>query len=334
MTPRNPSVDPVTVRRFGEPRAAPWPGWASSLAQVPLFSDLSRRHVKKVAGLAELRWYSDGRTLARAGASGDAFFAILEGRAKVLTPSGHTRVLEGNESFGELSLIDGAPRAATVVSSGGVSVARIQRPAFLKLLREEPAIAVGLAHGLVATIRDLQRAAGGPMAAVGGDFGRSGDVGQSLEELAEASNDRAAEKKAARIAAPLLASVPLFSELPKRHLRGVARIAELKRYPSRSVVIRAGARGAVFHVIVEGRAQAVTPNGHTRTMEWGDSFGELSLLDGAPRAATVTAAGELATLRIGRPAFLKLVNEEPTIAVGLVKGLVALVRDLQREEAG
>ena len=151
MTPRGPSDHADATWHA----AAPWPGWAKYLAQIPLFAGLSRSHLKTVARLAQLRTFADGKTLVRAGAPGDAFFAILEGRAELRTPVGHTRVLEANDFFGELALIDGAPRAATVVSAGDVTVARIERPAFLKLLREEPLIALGLARGVVATIRDL-----------------------------------------------------------------------------------------------------------------------------------------------------------------------------------
>jgi CRP-like cAMP-binding protein len=69
----------------------------------------------------------------------------------------------------------------------------------------------------------------------------------------------------------------------------------------------------------------------TVSLEPGDYFGELALLDGAPRSATVSSVGELTTARVARPAFLKLLREEPTIAVGLLSGLVAIVRSLQAE---
>ena len=127
--------------------------------------------------------------------------------------------------------------------------------------------------------------------------------------------------------------MPLFAELPRRQLLEVARVAALRRYPDGSLVVRSGVRGTAFHVIVAGRAQAVTPGGHARGLESGDGFGELSLLDGAPRSATVRALDGLLTLRIARPDFMRLLSEEPTIAVGVLRGLVALVRELQRQAA-
>ena len=304
---------------------APWPGWAPYLATIPLFAGLSRRQLRSLARLADLRWYADGRTLVRAGSPGDAFFAIFRGRAQLRTPSGHARLLQADDVFGELALIDGAPRAASVTSAGGVSVARIERPAFLRLLREEPAIALGLARSVVAIIRELQAEAATP--AEGEAVAASGGEADPLPL------SRSAARQEARRAAPLLASVPLFAELPRRQLLEVARVAELRRYPDGSLVVRSGVRGTAFHVIVAGRAQAVTPGGHARELESGDGFGELSLLDGAPRSATVRALDGLLTLRIARPDFMRLLSEEPTIAVGVLRGLVALVRELQRQAA-
>jgi len=78
----------------------------------------------------------------------------------------------------------------------------------------------------------------------------------------------------------------------------------------------------------------VTPDGHADVLEPGESFGELSLLDGAPRAATVSALDELETLRITRSDFLRLLNEEPTMAVGVLHGLVALVGKVGRQQEG
>jgi CRP-like cAMP-binding protein len=125
--------------------------------------------------------------------------------------------------------------------------------------------------------------------------------------------------------------IPLFRGLSKHHLRRVARLAELRQYVGSKPVVRAGSRGDAFYVILDGSAEVRMADGSTVSLQPGGYFGELSLLDGAPRAATVSAEGELTTARIARSAFLKLLREEPAIAVGLLPGLVAIVRDVQRK---
>jgi len=130
--------------------------WLPVLGRVELFSSLSKRQLKKVGNLAELRRFKKGAVIVREGARGDAFFIILDGNAQVETAAGHKRKLTAGDSFGELALLDGAPRAATVTAADAVATAAIPRVAFQKLLKDEPAMGVGLAHGLVAIIRDMQ----------------------------------------------------------------------------------------------------------------------------------------------------------------------------------
>jgi CRP-like cAMP-binding protein len=333
MTPRRPTESGAAMR-IAARRTAPWSGWAPMLAEVPLFGGLAGRHLKKVADLADLRWYGDGKTLVREGGPGDAFYAIFEGRAHLQTASGHSRELGPRDWFGELALIDGAPRSATIVSAGGVSAARIERSGFLGLLHDEPAIAVGVAYGLVATVRELQGIGAGQAFAAGAAVGRPAGGEGSADGSAGTSYGPVAAGGAVRVSVPLLATVPLFSELPKRHLRRIARSAATRRYPDGAVVVRAGTRGTVFHVIVEGRARAATPSGRRSELGSGDWFGELALLDGAPRSATVSAVGDLCTLCIARPGFLKLMDEEPGLAAGIVRGPFALIRRLEGEKAG
>jgi CRP-like cAMP-binding protein len=135
------------------------PGWLPVLARVPLFASLPKRHLKHVAALAEMKRFKAGTDIVRAGTQGNAFFVILDGKASVTTRAGRTRTLEEGDYFGELALLDGAPRAATVTATNSLATAKISRAAFQRLLKEEPAIGVGLAHGLVAIIRDLQQEA-------------------------------------------------------------------------------------------------------------------------------------------------------------------------------
>lgn len=128
---------------------------------------------------------------------------------------------------------------------------------------------------------------------------------------------------------PMLGRVEMFRSLSKSHLRKVARLTEPRRFNKGADVVRAGSRGDALYVILDGEAEVTTPDGHVRTLTKGDSFGELALLDGAPRAATVTATDNLATARISRSDFQKLLKEEPAISVGLAQGLVAIIRDIQ-----
>ena len=125
------------------------------LAEVPLLASLSRRHLGKVAKIASSKRFAAGGELVRAGERADAFYVILDGRVRVQVP-GRSIELGSGEFFGEMALIDGEPRSATVVSLTEVYAMIISRTKFLKLLEAEPKISLAIMATLTRRLRDLQ----------------------------------------------------------------------------------------------------------------------------------------------------------------------------------
>jgi CRP/FNR family transcriptional regulator, cyclic AMP receptor protein len=128
------------------------------LAEVPLFAALSRRHLGKIANAASAKRYSPGAALVREGGPANAFYVIFDGRARVDTPKGGIELGAG-EFFGEMALLDGEPRSATVVAVSEVYVMAISRPKFLAVLEAEPKIALAIMTTLSRRLRALQGAA-------------------------------------------------------------------------------------------------------------------------------------------------------------------------------
>ena len=123
------------------------------LAEVPLFRNLSRRHLKRVASLARMRRFAAGTPIVRAGDAGSAFYVLIDGGARVVTPKGRAKRLRAGDFFGEMALLDDSPRSADVVADGDVLTMTISRSAFAKLLRSEPALAHELLRTLAARLR-------------------------------------------------------------------------------------------------------------------------------------------------------------------------------------
>jgi CRP-like cAMP-binding protein len=126
--------------------------------------------------------------------------------------------------------------------------------------------------------------------------------------------------------ADVLADVPLFEGLSKRHLRKVAQCAIGRRYPRFTAVVRAGAPGDSFFVILDGTATVKRPGKRHIKLKTGDFFGEMALIDGAARTATVETDSDVLTLQIGRTQFGKLLEQEPRIALVLLRTLAARLR--------
>lgn len=127
------------------------------LAQVPLFSELSRAELARIAAVAKPVKYPDGATVVEEGSLGGRFFVIQSGSAKVQT-GGRTRVTLGPGSyFGELSVLDGQPRSASVVASSALETWSIAEFNFRALVKQHPALAVKLLSVLSARLRAAER---------------------------------------------------------------------------------------------------------------------------------------------------------------------------------
>ena len=136
---------------------------ADQLAELPLFSSLARTPREAIAEGSELQKASRGEILIREEEIATrAFFVILEGSARVAVtgPEGREAVLaflEEGDFFGEMSLLDGDPRSATVRASTDVKLLLLRRQVFLDLLSKHPEIALGLLSELSSRLRNANR---------------------------------------------------------------------------------------------------------------------------------------------------------------------------------
>jgi CRP/FNR family transcriptional regulator len=130
----------------------------------------------------------------------------------------------------------------------------------------------------------------------------------------------------------LLAKVPLFQGLSQTHLRAVAQLAEEVHYSAGRMIVRTDTPGIAFYVIVEGQAKVlrgkIASAQGTWTLGPGDFFGEMALLDGGPRTASVVAETPLTTIRIERVPFRAMLKQEPDIALKLLEGMAQRMRGL------
>jgi hypothetical protein len=113
-----------------------------------------------------------------------------------------------------------------------------------------------------------------------------------------------------------LQRVPLFSGFDESELRGVADLATIVEIPAGTVVPEMGKPGDAFFIIIDGTVVLRNPVMAGRQLQPGDFFGEMSLLDGEPRSATITASTDLRLLRVDRIHFWRLLEESPALSGG------------------
>jgi len=128
----------------------------------------------------------------------------------------------------------------------------------------------------------------------------------------------------------LLRSVPLFSSLPDHDLTQVADRMKEVHFSAGTAVAKQGESGVGFHLVVEGTAE-VSKNGDVLAqLGRGGYFGEIGLIDGGPRSATVAATSELTTVSLVGWDFTPLLDN-PSFTKGLLLGLCRIARQERGE---
>lgn len=124
----------------------------------------------------------------------------------------------------------------------------------------------------------------------------------------------------------LLSRVPVFSTLSREDLVHVAQVAMSRQFEAGAVVFREGDEGRTCYIVRAGRARAIreNPDGRSITLahfDPGDIFGEMAMLDGERRSATVEATEDTEAIAILSADMHRLLREHPDISVKLIAAL-------------
>ncbi|MEX0602796.1 MAG: Crp/Fnr family transcriptional regulator [Bacteroidota bacterium] len=135
----------------------------SFLRNVPIFSELGDPDLEKISKLGTRQKYKKGNIIVLEQEAGAALFVIVSGKVKVVRTDEDGRevilsIFGPGEFFGEMSLLDGLARSATVVATAKAELFMIHRREFLDLLAEFPSVAIALLAELTTRLRkaDMQ----------------------------------------------------------------------------------------------------------------------------------------------------------------------------------
>jgi CRP/FNR family cyclic AMP-dependent transcriptional regulator len=123
-----------------------------------------------------------------------------------------------------------------------------------------------------------------------------------------------------------LSNVPLFSSCSQKDLQAIARVVRDIEHPAGTVIAAEGDPGVGLFVIVEGTTDVTIGGRRKARLGPGDFFGEIALLDGGPRTATVTAATDVKLLGLTEWTFRGLMLEHPSIALKTLQAMAGRLR--------
>ena len=229
------------------------------LHRVPVLRSLDMASLEDVAACARRVEAIKGTDVVRQGEVGDDFYAIESGYAEVLLDGFAIGQLAPGSGFGDRALLRSTPRTATVRALTDMTLYAIDRTSFLSAVTGQPPERVAQA--------DL------PVQRTGPDPG-------------------------VRPLPHVLREVTFLSDLDFEQLERLADVAEIEYWKPGEVIVREGETAREFFVLLSGRASTAIEGREVSELHPGDAFGEIALIHGVPRTATVTAAEATRTARV------------------------------------
>jgi PPM family protein phosphatase len=145
------------------------------------------------------------------------------------------------------------------------------------------------------------------------------DAGAAPEELEETTSRM-----------EVLKSIPIFRHLTYKEQTAILSIASTKAFPAESEIVTEGQSGDELYIVVKGRVRVETGGVGVAELRTGGHFGEMGLVDHAPRSATVRALEPTRAMVIARSELMQLMKREPILAVKLLWSFVQVLSDRLR----
>jgi len=248
------------------------------LKESAVFSLFSPEEFQELSAAFEPVRYSLGQMVFRAGDESDAFYVVAAGRARVIAEKSGEEITVGTLSrgdhLGEQGLINEACRAFTVRSAGDLSLLRLRKADFARLLARHP---------------DLARYFSGYISELG--------------------------------IRNFLKLCTVFAPLSARETRDLLSSLEIRDYESDHKIVREGDSGDAFFILRSGSCAVIKESQDNQVLNRlrpGDCFGELALLMGQPRAATVITQEPTSVFRMPKEAFDRIVASAPKVKAAIV----------------
>ncbi|MEJ2210365.1 MAG: cyclic nucleotide-binding domain-containing protein [Anaerolineae bacterium] len=265
------------------------------LAEMPLFEALGEDVLWAIAGRLLLQHVPAGEMIFAEGQRGDALYVVDTGQIEIFGDGPHGRTilarLGEDEFFGEMALLTGKPRSTGARATAHSNLWALYRTDFDDLVNRYPSVSMAMSKVLSERLTKMDR----------------------------------------RFTETHLRGLRLLGNLTPGQLEDVSRRLKAGRYRQGEVIVREGAPGDEMYFIESGRVRVVRRRGNENVLldelEAGDLFGEMALLTGEPRSATITALTDINVWVISQSDFDDLVTAYPNLALALSRLLSERLRN-------
>jgi HEAT repeat protein len=124
----------------------------------------------------------------------------------------------------------------------------------------------------------------------------------------------------------ILKTTPVFEKIPSEDLAALARVSTEERYADGERIFAEGDHGDSLYVVIRGKVRITKRGEPIATLGAGEAFGEMAVLDAAPRSGDATCEGDTEVLRMGSEEFYEILHEQVELAEGIIRMLVRRLR--------
>jgi F420-non-reducing hydrogenase small subunit len=267
--------------------------------------------------------YHKGDVIFRQGDVGDQMYIIQSGAVKVSQVDGEREtviaVREKGDFFGEMALFEDERRSATVTAIRETRLLPLSRASLLEKVRSDPNVALHFLRGLILRIQEAD-----------------GEVKKIMQE--DEVLRSAVGRAKIEAGAPALEKIPENVETPvagvsMQQLAEIWKVDESVRWvEAGEMIFGEGGAGDEMYIVLEGAVEMTLGTGAEqrvlRRVDSGDFFGEWALITDSPRSAAAVARSRTQLLPVQRARFAEQIKAQPELAVYILQGLVARLRQV------
>jgi CRP/FNR family cyclic AMP-dependent transcriptional regulator len=313
---------------------APHPPMREVLKDVAPFSRLEEAELRLLECAVDRVRVRASAPVFREGQPSEDLFVVEEGRVSIQreTPFG-TQVLAtvpADGLFGEMNFIDGLKRSADAVAAEDSTLLRISHQALREIFQVEPRLAVTFLEQFWRGLADKIREGNELMKTFFTEAEKAGAVDPTKKKAV-------AQGHSAHVETGAKDDVLQEKGLTTSELKRIAQIAEARRFATEEVIFREGDHGRSLYIIVDGRVRIekhIPGIGQEALaiLERGDFFGEMAIIDDAPRSASAIAhAPDTTVVVIEKGALDRLLEQKGDAAHELLQILCRLLSSRLRE---
>lgn len=293
------------------------------LKRVALFAGLTGRDFFNIAMRLQKVWIRKGVEIVREGDPGDSLYLIEQGHTGIYIHGHKINELSAYDYFGEISVITQRVRSATVIAEEDVVLYELTSSAFYEMIFDRTEIAMELMKQLSLRLRNTNEKVSRAV------------LDAAIEEAAVEAHALAsieAEDRNETIIRRILVlqKISLFAHCSQEDFIKLARMVEESVYEPGERICGIGEDGDTMYGIIEGKVQVHKGSEQLATLEVGQCFGEMAIIDGQPRSADCTTISRTILLELTREQVFAFCFQKIHVLKGLMRVLVERTQDTER----